>query len=462
MFSADIYIERRKHLHTDLESGIILFLGNEESPMNYAGNSYPFRQDSSFLYFFGLDKPGLAAVIDVDEGTETVFGDDLTIDDIVWTGPQPSLQEVSLEAGIFNTEPRKKFKSVIDKARRQNRAIHFLPQYKLENTLLLGELLDITPLDVLEHVSMALIRAVIAQRSIKIPEEIEQIEEALGTSCEMQIVAMEKAKPGIYEREIAGLMEGIAVSKGVRLAFPTILSIHGETLHNIGCENLMKRGDIAVNDSGAESPMHYASDITRTIPIGGKFSQQQREIYEIVLKAQETAISAIKPGIEFRQVHRLACTTLLAGLKELGFIKTSPEEAFEAGAHTLFFQCGLGHMLGLDVHDMEALGEEYVGYTDKIKRRKEFGWRWLRLVKVLESGYVVTVEPGIYFIPILIDRFKAERKFTEFVNYEKVEKYKSFGGIRIEDDILVTEDGCRILGPGIPKYIDEVEAITSQ
>jgi Xaa-Pro aminopeptidase len=307
-----------------------------------------------------------------------------------------------------------------------------------------------------------LIRAVVTQRSKKTTEEIEQIEEAVGTCREMQIAAMEKAKPGISEREIAGMMEGIAVSKGVRLAFPTIFSIHGETLHNIGCNNIMNRGDIAVNDSGAESSMHYAGDITRTIPIGGKFSQQQREIYQIVLQAQETAIAAIKPGIKFRQIHRLACITLLAGLKELGFIKTSPEEAVDAGVHTLFFPCGLGHMLGLDVHDMEALGEEFVGYTDKIKRRMEFGWQWLRLAKALETGYVITVEPGIYFIPVLIDRWKAEHKFSEFVNYEKVEKYGNFGGIRIEDDILVTEDGCRILGPGIPKRINEVEAITSQ
>lgn len=462
MFASNVYIERRKRLKDDIDSGIILLLGNSESPMNYAGNSYPFRQDSSFLYFLGLDKPNLAAVIDLDEGTETVFGDDLTIDEIVWTGPQPSLNEISLRAGISKTELTNKLKSLIDKARRQNRAIHFLPQYSPENTLMLGQLLDIVPAEVRDNVSEALIRAVVAQRSIKSPEEIEQMEAALGTSREMQIAAMEKAKPGIYEREIAGIIEGIVVSKGVRLAFPTIFSIHGETLHNIGCENLMNQGDIAVNDSGAESPMHYASDITRTIPVGGKFTQQQREIYQIVLKAQKKAIATIKPTVEFRQVHKLACVTLLAGLKELGFIKTSPEEAVEAGAHTLFFQCGLGHMLGLDVHDMEALGEEFVGYTEKIKRRMEFGWQWLRLAKALETGYVITVEPGIYFIPALIDRWKAERKFSEFVNYEKIEKYRSFGGIRIEDDILVTEDGCRILGPGIPKSIDEVEAITSQ
>ncbi|MBN2183337.1 MAG: aminopeptidase P family protein [Sedimentisphaerales bacterium] len=462
MFSADIYIERRKGLRADIQSGLILFLGNQESPMNYAANAYPFRQDSSFLYFFGLDKPNLTALIDVDEGTETIFGDDLTIDEIVWTGPQPSLQEISLTTGISKTEPSNKIKPSIDKARRQNRTIHYLPQYRPENTLIIAQLLDIEPAEVTDNVSETLIRAVVTQRSKKSPKETEQIEIALEISRQMQIAAMEKARPGIYEKEIAGVMEGIAVSRGVRLAFPTIFSIHGETLHNIGCKNLMKEGDIAVNDSGAESPMHYASDITRTIPVGGKFTQQQREIYQIVLKAQETAIAAIKPGVEFRDIHRLACVTLLAGLKELGLIKTSPEEAVEAGAHTLFFQCGLGHMLGLDVHDMEALGEEFIGYTDKIKRRMEFGWQWLRLAKALEAGYVLTVEPGVYFIPELIDRWSSEQKFSEFINYNKVEKYRSFGGIRIEDDILVTDNGCRILGPKIPKHLNEVEAITSK
>ena len=278
----------------------------------------------------------------------------------------------------------------------------------------------------------------------------------------MQIAAMQHAKPGIYEREIAGIMEGIAVSKGVRLAFPTIFSIHGETLHNHSRDNLMQQGNIAVNDSGAESCLHYASDITRTIPIGGKFTDQQREIYEIIFKAQEAAIAAIMPGVQFRHVHEIACITLASGLKDLGLIKTDPEEAVQAGAHTLFFQCGLGHMLGLDVHDMEALGEDYIGYTDTIKRNPEFGWKSLRLAKELEPSFVVTVEPGVYFIPQLIDLWNAQHKSSDILDYGKIETYRGFGGIRIEDDVLVTDNGCRILGPKIPKDIDEVEAITTQ
>jgi Xaa-Pro aminopeptidase len=428
--------------------------------MNFADNPYPFRQDSSFLYFFGLDKPGLTGLIDIDDVTETVFGDDPTVDEIVWTGPQVSLRDMCLRIGVSKSCPSSELATAIEKARQQKRTIHFLPQYRPENTIKIGRLLGIEPARVQDKVCELLIRAVVAQRSVKSPEEVEQIEQALEITHEMQIAAMQHARCGIYEREIAGLMEGIAVSKGVRLAFPTIFSIHGETLHNHGHDNLMQEGNIAVNDSGAESVLHYASDITRTIPIGGKFTGQQREIYEIVLKAQEIAIAAIKPGVEFRRVHEIACVTLASGLKNLGLITRDPEEAVQAGAHTLFFQCGLGHMLGLDVHDMEALGEDYIGYTDKIKRKPEFGWKSLRLAKELEPGFVITVEPGIYFIPELIDRCRAEQKYTPYINYDVVEKYKNFGGIRIEDDILVTQDGHRVLGRKIPKTVDEVEYIS--
>jgi len=437
-------------------------MGNQDVPMNYADNPYPFRQDSSFLYFFGLDKPGLAALIDVDEGIETVFGDNPTIDEIVWMGPQPSLEEVCSQVGISNTGSSNELDPAIQKARRKDRTIHFLPQYRSENTVKIGWLLGIESSRIQDFVSEPLIRAVVAQRSIKSPEEVQQVEQALEITHDMQIAAMHRAKPGIYERDIAGIMEGIAVSKGVRPAFPTIFSVHGETLHNHSHDSLMQEGDIAVNDSGAESLLHYASDITRTIPIGGKFSQQQRDIYQIVLNAQEEAIAAIKPGVEFRHVHRIACVALASGLKELGLIKTDPEEAVKAGAHTLFFQCGLGHMPGLDTHDMESLGEDYVGYTDQIKRRTEFGWQWLRLAKALEVGYIVTVEPGLYFIPQLIDSWKTQRKYAALINHAQVEKYRDFGGIRIEDNVLVTDDGCRILDPEIPKSIDEVEAASSQ
>ncbi len=461
MFSENVYIERRKLLREQIDTGIILLLGNEESPMNYPDNQYHFRQDSCFLYFFGLDYPGLAAVIDVDEGKECVFGDDLTVDDIIWMGPQPSLKEKCQKAGISDTSTRDRLQALLKKAAEQNRKVHFLPQYRAENTLKIESMLGTHPTAIKDGVSEVLIRAVVAQRSIKTEDEIAEIEAALDISYEMQTLAMKISKPGMYEREIVGAMEGLVLSRGSHLSFPTIFSVHGETLHNHYYGNQMKEGDIAVNDSGAESFLHYASDITRTIPVSGKFSQRQKEIYTIVLNAQEKAIEAVRPGVEFRNVHKLAYKILGSGLKDLGLIKGDIEEAVDAGAVTLFFQCGLGHMIGLDTHDMEDIGEDYVGYTDKIKRNPEFGWRSLRLGKELEAGFVITVEPGLYFIPELIDRWKVEKKCGDFINYDMVKKYKDFGGIRIEDDILVAENGHRILGKKIPKTIDEVEEMSS-
>ena len=461
MFDAKTYTTRRKRLQADIRTGLILFLGNDQSPMNFADNQYPFRQDSSFLYFFGLDYPGLAAVIDVDQDTECVFGDDLTVDDIIWTGPQPSLKEKCQQIGVSDTAALDPLPAKLKKAAQQGREIHFLPQYRPENILKIQQWLGISPAAIKNHISPKLIKAIVAQRSIKTQDEIAQIEAALDVSYEMQTLSMKMSKPGVYEREVAGAMEAVALSHGCRLAFPTIFSIHGETLHNHHHENQMKNGDIAVNDSGAESGAHYASDITRTIPIGGRFSQRQREIYSIVLDAQIKAIEATRPGVEFRDIHRLASEVLVSGLKDLGLIKGNVKEAVQDGVHTLFFQCGLGHMMGLDVHDMEGLGEDYVGYTETIKRNPEFGWRSLRLGKALEPGFVITVEPGLYFIPELISRWKAELKHAQYINYDTVEKYRDFGGIRVEDDILVTEQSCRVLGKPIPKTIDEVEAMSS-
>ncbi|MDP6542366.1 MAG: aminopeptidase P family protein [Phycisphaerae bacterium] len=461
MFSADVYVERRKRLGQQVQTGVVLLLGNNESPMNYPDNQYAFRQDSSFLYFFGLDSPGLIAVIDVDEGKEYVFGDDLTVDDIVWTGPLPTVAERCRQIGIDETAPLDQLQALLSKTVDQGRNIHFLPQYRADNILGIQQLLGIKPAAISAGASETLIRAVVAQRSFKSPEEIEQIEAAVDITGEMHVLAMKTSKPGMYEMEIAGAMEGLALSRGGRIAFPVIYSIHGETLHNHYHGNKMSRGDIVVNDSGAESASHYAGDITRTIPIGGKFSERQKEIYSIVLDAQERAIEAVRPGIEFRDVHRLACTVLASGLKDLGLMRGDVEEAVDAGAHTLFFQCGLGHMMGLDVHDMEGLGEQFVGYTDTVKRNPEFGWKSLRLAKALEPGFVLTVEPGLYFIPELIDRWKAEAKCLPFIDYDMVERYRDFGGMRVEDDILVTEEGHRLLGGPIPKSIEEVEDMSS-
>jgi len=458
MFAREIYIQRRERLRTQVPSGLILLLGNDESPMNYAANAYSFRQDSTFLYYVGLDQPGLAALIDIDGGRECVFGDDPSVEEIVWTGPVPLLRDRCERAGVTQTAPSHSLQQVLNEAARRGRTIHLPPQYRAENVLKINRLWSpATP----PGPSVSLIKAVVQQRSIKSPEEIEQIEAALTISRQMHIMAMRMARPGVVEREVAGAMESIAISNGVRLAFPPIFSTHGETMHNPYYDNVLKDGDLVVNDSGAESPWHYASDITRTIPIGGEFSPRQREVYSIVLDAQEKALGLAGPGVEWREVHRRTAVALMVGLKELGLIRGDPQEAVAAGAHTMFFPCGVGHTMGLDVHDMEALGEDYVGYTDVIRRNPEFGWRYLRLAKAIEPGFVITVEPGIYFIPPLIDQWRAEGRCSQFINYDKVETYRDFHGVRIEDDIVVTADGCRVLGQPIPKTIEEVEAMAS-
>jgi len=462
MFETNIYIERRNILKNKFDSGLLLFLGNEETPANYAANTYTFRQDSSFLYYFGIDRPGFVAIIDIDNNLETIFANDFSIDDIVWMGPQPKVSELAEKVGITRTATADNLAEQINGAIRKGRKIHFLPLYRTENILKLASLIGLNSSNVSNYASEKLIKAVVNQRSVKSEDEIKEIEDAVDIATKMHVAAMKMIKPGIYEKKIAGMVEGIALSLGYGLSFRPIVSVHGETLHNQFYDNLTEDGHLLVNDSGAESKLHYASDITRTMPVGGKFTQKQKEIYSIVLKAEMNAIESVKPGINFRDLHLQAAFDIVSGLQEIGLMHGNPQDAVNYGAHSLFFPHGLGHMLGLDVHDMEGLGEDYVGYDESVQRSDEFGLKYLRLAKTLQSGYVFTIEPGIYFIPELIDMWKEENKFSEFINYDMVLDYKDFGGIRIEDDILVTEDGYRILGSNpIPKSIEEVEALAS-
>ncbi len=461
MFDAKIYIQRRKILKKSVGSGFIILLGNEEAPMNYTDNQYAFRQDSTFLYYFGIDHPGLAAAIDVDENKEYIFGNDIGIDEIVWMGPQPTISERAKEVGVKNTASLKEMEKLIKNVLAQGRQVHYLPQYRAFNILKIEHLLGIHPKRMKEYSSEKLIMAVAEQRVKKAPEEIKEIVKALDAAYEMQTTAMKLARPGKNEREIAGVMEGIAIARGGRLSFPTIFSRNGQTLHNHFQGNKLKAGDIVVNDSGAETAMHYASDITRTFPVSGKFTKIQKEIYQIVLDMQLIAIKSIKPGITYRSVHLESARVLVERFKALGFMKGDVDEAVRKGAHALFFPHGLGHLMGLDVHDMENLGEGHTGYDNKTKRSDQFGLAYLRFGKIMEPGVVLTVEPGIYFIPELIDIWKKEKKFKEFINYDKVIKHKKFGGIRIEDDIVVTEKGCKVLGKPIPKTVKEVEKLAS-
>lgn len=459
MFLPNVYSDRRSRLRRMLNSGVAVFLGNQDSPMNYPANPYHFRQDSSFLYFFGLNYAGMAAIVDIDEGRDILFADDTDIEDIIWMGPQPAISELGHKAGISDTRPWSGLGDYIRTAANAGRKIHFLPPYRPDNRILLHQMLNI-PFDTMKaSASLEFVKAVVALRSVKDEFEVGEIEKACNIGGEMHVTSMKAVRPGKFEREISGLAEGIALQHGSSVSFPVICSVRGETLHNHYHGNVMKDGDLLLLDAGAETTMNYCSDYTRVVPVNGKFTQKQREIYEIVLRANEEGIRAVKPGITYKSVHLMTCRIIAEGLKDLGLMCGNIEEAVNAGAHAMFFPHGLGHMMGLDVHDMEDLGQINVGYDDEIRPSEQFGTAYLRLGKRLGTGYVLTVEPGIYFIPALIGQWKAQQKFRDFINYDKVMDYIGFGGIRIEDDVLVTENGHRLLGKPVPKKVEEIHAL---
>ncbi len=459
MFEKNTYINRRKAMKSKGLKGIGLFLGNNSSPMNYRDNTFHFRQDSTFLYLFGLDFQGLAGIIDFETGEDFLFGDDAEISDIIWMGPQIPLKENADKVGVEYSASYSKFFEFVSDALKKGRKVHFLPPYRGENKILLEKLLGISIQQIQENASLQLIKAVIELRSIKEPIEIAEIEQACATGYQMHVTAMRMAKPGVWEQKIAGTIEGIALAGGGMTSFPIILSQNGETLHNHNHSKILKTGNLMLTDAGAESLLHYASDFTRTVPVGGKFTNKQREIYEIVLAANNHATSLTKPGITYLSVHLAVAEVIASGLKELGLMKGDIKEAVKNGAHALFFPHGLGHMMGLDVHDMEDLGQIHVGYDDETRPSEQFGTAYLRLGKKLQPGFVITNEPGIYFIPALIDKWKNEKINTDFINFDKVNEYRNFGGIRLEDDILVTETGSKIIGERVPINPDEIEEI---
>jgi len=457
MFDKEIYIKRRKRLVEQVGSGLILLLGNEESSMNYKDNLYPFRQDSTFLYFFGIDRPGIAAVIDIDNDEAMLFGDDLTVEQMVWTGFQEPLESLAEKTGITKVRGRKEFDLVSRKACSEKRAIHFLPPYRPEHTEILSSILGVLSRLVPNMFSVALVKAVVAQRSIKSTVEVDEITKAVNTTVDMQLASVRMAKEGMTEAQIAAQLQAIAIAAGGNLSFPTILTINGQILHNGYSQNKLRQGNLVLCDCGAETAMHYAGDLTRTFPVSGTFTTAQKEIYDIVLQAHQAAVSMLKPGVLFRDVHLFACEKLTEGLQQLGIMKGDIKESVAQGAHALFFPCGLGHMLGLDTHDMENLGEQFVGYNEEIKKSTQFGLKSLRLGKALEAGFVLTVEPGIYFNPALTDEWEADKKFFNFINYEKLKAYRSFSGIRVEEDFLITPNGSVLLGNELSKTADEIE-----
>ena len=457
MFKKEIYKNRRVILQKNIKSGLILLMGNEETGMNYKDNTFRFRQDSTFLYYLGIDIPHVAAVIDVDENKTILFGNDLSIEYVVWMGPQPTMSEQAAKTSAEETRPYNDLKEYLEEAKSKGRDIHFLPPYRTENMLQLEDWLEIPVKQLQDKVSIDLIKAVVAQREIKTREEIIEMEVALAITKQMHVACMRSAKVGRLESELTGIAHGIAVGGGGDLAYPIILTINGQTLHNHFHGNTLQNGQLVLGDFGAESGMHYAGDITRTFPVNQTFTTKQKEIYQIVLDTENTAIQSLKPGITYKEIHLNSAKQMAEGLKSLGIMKGDIEEAVAVGAHGLFFPHGLGHQIGLDVHDMEDLGEKYVGYREGIERSTQFGLKSLRLAKELKEGMVLTVEPGLYFIPELIDMWQKDKKFSEFINYEKVNEYRNFSGVRIEDNCLITSEGSQVLGPPIPKTIEEVE-----
>ncbi|MDD2594486.1 MAG: aminopeptidase P family protein [Bacteroidales bacterium] len=459
MFDTNIYTSRRNRLISNINSGILLFLGNSEAGCNYKDNQYLFRQDSTFLYFFGLDKPDLAAIIDTESGRQIIFGNDVDIDDIIWMGPQPYLKDQAGEVGVTETAPFVKLADYLHDAVKKGRKVHFLPPYRNHNKMILHKMLGIDFEQMKSSASEEFIKAVVKLRLIKEPCEIEEIDKACNVGYAMHYAAMKMMKPGMVEQELVGIMQGVCSSNAYMPSFPIILSQNGETLHNHSHHQILTEGRLCVIDAGAEIASHYASDFTRTLPCSGKFTQQQKEIYTIVATANNYALDTSRPGITYTEVHLGASKIIVQGLINLGLVHGDVDEAVAAGVQGLFMPHGLGHNMGLDVHDMEDLGENYVGYDDTYKRAKQFGLASLRMGKMLEQGHVISDEPGIYFIPALIEKWKKEETCREFINFGKLEAYYHFGGIRLEDDILITANGCRLLGSKrLPISVEDVES----
>ncbi len=460
LFSRETYMDRRSVLRQRVQHGLIVLFGNNESPVNYPSNGYKFRQDSTFLYYFGLQRDGLVGVIDADSGDEWLVGDDIDIEDIVWFGSVDSVGDMAAQTGCTKSAPMSRLESLFRDAQDHGREIHFLPPYRHDLMIQLMDLTGIHPREQRARASLKLIQAVVDQRIVKSPEEVAEIERACAIGYEMHTTAMQLCRPGVPEQEIAGRISGIASSKGCIVSFPSILSMHGEIMHGYPSPRPLEAGRLMLCDCGAETNENYCSDNTRTTPISGRFDSRQRDIYQAVVDAHDHVFEIARPGLKWWDAHFAAARVITERLQDLGLMKGNVDDSLAAGAHALFFPHGLGHAMGMDVHDMEGLGQIHVGFDDEVRPNlNQFGTNALRFGRRLREGYVMTDEPGIYFIPALIDEWSAKGHCAEFLNFDRIETYKDFGGIRIEDDLLITADGCRYLGEKlIPYHIDDLEA----
>ena len=458
LFSKSTYVERRNELKKLVGSGLIVLFGNNDSPANYPSNTYKFRQDSSFLYYFGLHRNGLVGVIDVDNDREYLVGDEIDIEDIVWYGSVTSVAEMAEMTGVARTAAMRELPAIVESAKAQGEEVHFLPPYRFDNQIQIMDLLGIHPSQQKAAASLKLIAAVVKMRTTKTEEEIAELERAAEIGYEMHTTAMRLCRPGITEQYIGGMVDGIANAYGCMVSFQTIATQHGEVMHGNPSPAKLEAGRLMLVDAGAETNENYCSDNTRTTPVSGVFTQKQKDIYNIVVECHDHVLEVAKPGVKWWDVHFAVCRIITERLQQLGLMKGDVEESLKAGAHAMFLPHGLGHSMGMDVHDMEGLGQVYVGFDDEVRPSTQFGTNALRFGRRLQKGFVVTDEPGIYFIPALIDDWKKNGTNAQFLNFDKISKYRDFGGIRIEDDVLITDEGCRFIGSKrIPYHVEDVE-----
>ncbi len=458
LFSKSTYVERRNELKKLVGSGLIVLFGNNDSPANYPSNTYKFRQDSSFLYYFGLHRNGLVGVIDVDNDREYLVGDEIDIEDIVWYGSVTSVAEMAEMTGVARTAAMRELPAIVESAKAQGEEVHFLPPYRFDNQIQIMDLLGIHPSQQKAAASLKLIAAVVKMRTTKTEEEITELERAAEIGYEMHTTAMRLCRPGITEQYIGGMVDGIANAYGCMVSFQTIATQHGEVMHGNPSPAKLEAGRLMLVDAGAETNENYCSDNTRTTPVSGVFTQKQKDIYNIVVECHDHVLEVAKPGVKWWDVHFAVCRIITERLQQLGLMKGDVEESLKAGAHAMFLPHGLGHSMGMDVHDMEGLGQVYVGFDDEVRPSTQFGTNALRFGRRLQKGFVVTDEPGIYFIPALIDDWKKNGTNAQFLNFDKIDEYRDFGGIRIEDDVLITDEGCRFIGSKrIPYHVEDVE-----